>query len=210
MRDKVRPVRDEDGQILYWQGFLIGVTERVETEERLREAEARFRAMVERIPAVTYTDHVGADGITVMGFVSPQIEEILGYPPQRFLERADLWFEVMHPDDLARLRAIDAFNNSDLEPFEHEYRMRHADGHWVWVHDTSTAVLDEDGNLDYFLGFLTDVGSRHNAEAASARGRAHVPHDGRAEPGGLLHPEHRSRRSDEIAARSTSDPAPRS
>ena len=165
VRDKVRPVRDEEGQILYWQGFLIGVTDRVETEERLREAEARSRAIVERIPAVTYTDHVGADGLTVMGFVSPQVEEILGYPPQRFLERADLWFEIMHPDDLARLRAIDAFNNADLEPFEHEYRMRHTDGHWVWVHDRSTAVLDEDGNLDYFLGFLTDVSSRHDAEA---------------------------------------------
>jgi len=164
IQDKVRPVRDQSGAILYWQGFIVGVTERVATEERLREAEARFRAMVERIPAVTYTDHVGPDGITVMGFVSPQIEDILGYAPERFLERAELWFEVMHPDDLARLRAIDAFNNSDLEPFEHEYRMRHADGHWVWVHDTSTSVLDDDGNLDYFLGFLTDVSSRHDAE----------------------------------------------
>ena len=38
------------GQNLYWQGFLMGVTERVETEARLREAEARYRAMVERIP----------------------------------------------------------------------------------------------------------------------------------------------------------------
>ena len=42
--------------------------------------------------------------------------------------------------------------------------MRHADGRWVWVHDTSTAVLNEEGNLDYFLGFLTDVSSRHDAE----------------------------------------------
>jgi PAS domain S-box-containing protein len=164
VRDKVRPVRDEAGRIRYWQGFLVGVTERVETEERLREAEARFRTMVERIPAITYTDHVGEDGVTVMGFVSPQIEDILGYAPERFLERADLWFEIMHPDDLARLRAIDAFNNADLEPFEQEYRMQHADGHWVWVHDTSTAVLREDGTLDYFLGFLTDVSSRRHAE----------------------------------------------
>src|SRR5919106_1092792 len=139
VRDKVRPVRDDDDRILYWQGFLVGVTERVETEERLREAESRFRTMVERIPAVTYTDHVGEDGVTVMGFVSPQIEDILGHAPERFLERAELWFEIMHPDDLARLRAIDAFNNADLEPFEQEYRMRHADGPWVWVHATSTA-----------------------------------------------------------------------
>ncbi len=164
VRDMARPVHGDDGGILYWQGFLVGMTERMETEDRLLQAEARYRAMVERIPAVTYTDVVGDDGITMMGFVSPQIEDILGYPPQRFLDRAELWFEIMHPDDLAHLRAIDAFNNSDLAPFEHEYRMRHTDGHWVWVHDRSTAVLDEDGNLDYFLGFLTDVSSRHDAE----------------------------------------------
>lgn len=120
--------------------------------------------MVELIPAVTYTDLVGEDGITSMGFVSPQMEEILGFPPQRFLDDGGFWFELMHPDDLAHLRAIDAFNNSDFERFEHEYRMRHADGRWVWVHDISTAVLNDDGNLEYFLGFLTDVSSRRDAE----------------------------------------------
>ena len=130
----------------------------------MRLAEARYRAMVELIPAVTYTDHVGDDGLTVMGFVSPQMEDILGYPPQRFLDRPQFWFERMHPDDLRHLRAIDAFNNSDFEPFDHEYRMRHAHGHWVWVHDISTAVMDDEGNLDYFLGFLTDVSSRRKAE----------------------------------------------
>jgi PAS domain S-box-containing protein len=137
---------------------------RLETEGRLRRAEDRYRAMMERIPAVTYTDLVGDDGVTYMGFVSPQIEGILGYPPQRFLDHPELWFELMHPDDLAHLRAIDAFNNADLDPFDHEYRMRHVDGHWVWVHDISTAVLDATGNLDYFLGFLTDISSTTDAE----------------------------------------------
>jgi PAS domain S-box-containing protein len=164
VRDKARPVHDERGQIQYWQGFMVDVSEQVETEERLRLAEARYRAMVELIPAVTYTDHVGEDGLTVMGFVSPQIEDILGFPPQRFIDHPQFWFERMHPDDLRHLRAIDAFNNSDFEKFDHEYRMQHAHGHWVWVHDISTAVMDEDGNLDYFLGFLTDVSSRRKAE----------------------------------------------
>jgi PAS domain S-box-containing protein len=164
VRDKARPVLDEEEQILYWQGFLVDVSEQMEVEGRLRHAEARYRAMVELIPAVTYTDFVGEDGITSMGFVSPQMEEILGFPPQRFLDDGGFWFELMHPDDLAHLRAIDAFNNSDFERFEHEYRMRHADGHWVWVHDISTAVLNDDGNLEYFLGFLTDVSSRRDAE----------------------------------------------
>ena len=68
-----------------------------------------------RIPAVTYTDFVGDDGITSMGFVSPQMEAILGFPPQRFLDDAGFWFDQMHPDDLAHLRSIDAFNNADFE-----------------------------------------------------------------------------------------------
>jgi PAS domain S-box-containing protein len=164
VRDKARPVYDDDGRIAYWQGFMVDVSEQMEAEGRLRQAEARYRAMVELIPAVTYTDFVGPDGITSMGFVSPQMESILGYPPQRFLDDAGFWFDLIHPDDLAHLRSIDAFNNADFEPFDHEYRMRHADGHWVWVHDISTAVFDDGGNLDYFLGFLTDVSSRRDAE----------------------------------------------
>jgi PAS domain S-box-containing protein len=164
VRDVARPVRDAGGTVVHWQGFLLDVTERVETEGRLRDAEARYRAMVERIPAVTYTDLVDDDGETYMGFVSPQIGDILGHPPERFLEDASFWFSIMHPDDLAFLRSIDAFNNSDLRPFDHEYRMRHADGHWVWVHDISTAVLDEDGRLEYFLGFLTDISRSKDAE----------------------------------------------
>ncbi|HET9671518.1 MAG TPA: PAS domain-containing protein, partial [Actinomycetota bacterium] len=77
VRDLTRPVRDEDGRIVHWQGFLVDVTEWVETDHRLRDAEALYRAMVELIPAVTYTDLVGEDGETYMGFVSPQVEEIL-------------------------------------------------------------------------------------------------------------------------------------
>ena len=164
VRDNARPVYDEDGRIGYWQGFMVDVSEQMEAEGRLRQAEARYRAMVELIPAVTYTDFVGADGITSMGFVSPQMEAILGFPPQRFLDDAGFWFDQMHPDDLAHLRSIDAFNNADFEVFDHEYRMHHADGHWVWVHDISTAVFDQEGDLDYFLGFLTDVSSRRDAE----------------------------------------------
>jgi PAS domain S-box-containing protein len=144
---------------------MLGAAEQARrSEDRRREAEHRSRAMVELIPAVTYTDLVGDDGVTYMGFVSPQIADILGYPPERFLEDAAFWFSIMHPDDLAALRAIDAFDNTDVRPFDHEYRMRHADGRWIWVHDISTAVFDPEGELEYFLGFLTDVSARHDAE----------------------------------------------
>ncbi len=133
------------------------------TDAQAREAEERSRRLVERIPAVTYTDIPGPDGI-VMGFVSPQITSILGYAPQRFVDDPTLWVSLIHPDDRVALQATGALNPGDPSPFEEEYRMRAADGRWVWVHDSSTAVLDGEGTIEYFLGFATDITVRREAE----------------------------------------------
>jgi PAS domain S-box-containing protein len=141
-------------------GILAAAIERQRAEQELRDAERAYRAFVETIPAVTYTDVVVPGEGARLGFVSPQIEQILGYPPKRFLEEPGLWFDLIHPDDLARLRAADAFNAQDLSPFDEEYRMRAADGRWVWVHDVSTAVFADDGTVAYFQGFLEDVTAR--------------------------------------------------
>jgi PAS domain S-box-containing protein len=127
------------------------------------EAEARSHHLVERIPAVTYTDIPGPDGV-VMGFVSPQVTSILGYPPAGFTDDPRLWVSLMHPDDRVRLRTSGALSPNDPAPFDEEYRMLAADGRWVWIHDTSTAVFDDAGNIDYFLGFATDVTQRREAE----------------------------------------------
>jgi PAS domain S-box-containing protein len=127
------------------------------------DAEARSHHLVERIPAVTYTDIPGPDGV-VMGFVSPQITAILGYPQEDFIDDPRLWVGLMHPDDRSRLRASGALSPNNHAPFDEEYRMQAADGRWVWIHDTSTAVFDDAGTIEYFLGFATDVTQRREAE----------------------------------------------
>jgi len=167
VHDTSTPVAGPDGSPTFFQGFMIDVTRRKEAERRLRDAERRYRSMVEAIPAVVYIDEPtgGPPGMgAAVTFVSPQVEQILGYAPDRFVADAGLWFEVMHPDDLAELRARNAFSVDDLETFDEVYRMRHADGHWVWVHDTSTTVRHEDGSVAYFQGFMFDVTQRKEAE----------------------------------------------
>jgi PAS domain S-box-containing protein len=164
VHDTSTRVTGEDDRVSHFQGFMIDITAAKEAEDRLRETERRYRSVVESIPAVTYVDLPVEGGPTRMTFVSPQVEHVLGLPPQRFLDEPLLWFDLMHPEDLARLRAANAFDTSDTTPFDEEYRMRRADGEWVWVHDTSTAVFGEDGAIAYFQGFMIDVSRRKEAE----------------------------------------------
>ena len=167
VHDTSTPIpNDTDPGTIYFQGFLVDVTARREAEEARAEAERRYRTMVEALPAVTYIDEPipGEDDSATMPFVSPQIEQILGYPPDRFVRDNRFWFEIMHPDDYAALKAAGHLSVSNLDEVTQEYRMRHADGHYVWVQDTSKPVFDANGTVSFFQGFLVDVSTRHEAE----------------------------------------------
>ena len=139
------------------------VTERRRTEARLREAETRYRAMVERMPAITYTQKV--DGDYADTFVSPQVEEMLGYTPEEYLSRPKFCLEIVHPDDAERVRALDESTDASGEPFVSEYRVFARDGSVVWVRDEAVVARDEDGHALFWQGFMLDVTARKLAEA---------------------------------------------
>jgi diguanylate cyclase (GGDEF)-like protein/PAS domain S-box-containing protein len=109
------------------------------------EADSRYRVLVESVPAAVYIDVL--DPVFVGGgrvsYMSPQIETILGYPPEDFMTDADLWPQLIHPDDYAR--TIEAYNDhwdSGL-PLRADYRMFAHDGSVVWVHDEAFSMTDE-------------------------------------------------------------------
>src|SRR5436309_2743657 len=76
------------------------VTERRKAEAQLRKMEARYRTLVEGIPAVTFMAALdeGANEL----YVSPQIEELLGFSQKEWLENPILWFTQLHPEDRNR------------------------------------------------------------------------------------------------------------
>jgi PAS domain-containing protein len=67
---------------------------------QLSLAEARYRALVEQLPAVTFLAPL--DGSTSELYVSPQIEELLGFSAREWLEDPFLWMRQLHPDDRER------------------------------------------------------------------------------------------------------------
>jgi PAS domain S-box-containing protein len=148
-----------------WQGLIQDVTERKDAESRLREAEERYRLLVEQLPAVIYIDAV--DEIATARYVSPQYERITGYTPAERLADPGLWVRLIHPDDHDRVLAESNRTNETGEDYDIEHRIVHRDGRTVWVHDHAFLVPSAGGEHAW-QGVLTDITDRKLAEEALA------------------------------------------
>ena len=147
-RDEAVLQLDEQGRPIYWQGVMMDITARREAETGLAEAESRYRALVEQLPAIAYIDPVDRRGTV---YISPQSEAILGYTPQEWYADTGLWRKIVHPDDRDHQLA------GGTDPTSSTYRMIAKDGRVVWIHDQSRPVYDDSGTLVYWQGLLLDV-----------------------------------------------------
>jgi diguanylate cyclase (GGDEF)-like protein/PAS domain S-box-containing protein len=146
-------------------GYVVNsrdITGRKETEDRLREAEKRYRMLVERIPAITYIQEISSPSETV--YVSPQVTDIMGYTPEECTSTPDFWIRILHPDDREAVLAEDRRTNQTGEPFVMEYRRFAKDGRLVWIRDEATLVRNEEGDPLYWLGVQIDITERKQAE----------------------------------------------
>ncbi len=89
-------------------------------------------------------------------FVSRQSQDILGYPPQAWLEQPNFWEEKLHPQDAAKAIRTAHDLSAQAEPYTHEYRMITADGETVWIRESGT-VLVEKGRPVAVRGIFLDI-----------------------------------------------------
>src|SRR5215471_2567913 len=147
-----------------WSKVLISVseiTERKRAEAALRAAEAKYRTLVEQLPLVTYAVDLKSGAVI---YVSPQIEDLLGYPAAQWLSETQNWYSVLHPDDRDSVLAATEVAHASEKAFRGEYRLVASDGRVVWVRDEATIVQDEQGQPLFAQGFLLDVSDRQRAE----------------------------------------------
>ncbi|MGZ4335334.1 MAG: PAS domain S-box protein [Gaiellaceae bacterium] len=160
----------EDGVAVGIQAICRDLSERREDARALHEAEARHHGLIRQLPLVTYVerpskDPTGAQLETV--FMSPQIEELLGYPPEQWIG-TDLWHDLVVPEDRDRLEHESDAAALRGETFRSEYRMTAVDGRTVWVLEVQVPIRDADGALISTQGFLIDITDRRAAEEALA------------------------------------------
>ncbi|HEU4738443.1 MAG TPA: EAL domain-containing protein [Solirubrobacterales bacterium] len=121
-----------------------------------------FQRLVEQLPVIVYSAELGERGR--WRYVSPQVEEILGYKPEDFISDPGLWSSRLHPDDRQRALALESeehLGNRDTAPAE--YRMFRRDGEVVWMHDEAVLEAGEDG-VPVWHGVLYDVSERKETE----------------------------------------------
>jgi PAS domain S-box-containing protein len=142
--------------------MIENVDELKRAEELLQGAEERYRTLVEQLPIVTYIDAL--DHVSSSIYMSPQVEELLGYSVEEWQADPELFVKILHDDDRERVLQEVVRTNASTEPFVEEYRMIARDGRVVWVRDAAVAIRDARGVPAESQGYLLDITDRKVVE----------------------------------------------
>ena len=161
-QDEANVVEDPVSGVRFWHGVMLDVTELKLAEANHSELAAKYRTLVEQIPAVVYLAEYGEQGDWL--YISPQLERVLGYTPEEWLAHPHPMASFTHPDDIAVVREAEERSLSLGEPFRAEYRMQTKDGGWLWILDEATAVRDQNERPFVLQGVMYDISERKRSE----------------------------------------------
>ncbi len=139
------------------------IASRMAVEAALRESEAELRAATELSPQSPWS--AAPDGRILS--LSGRVSRATGVPAEQRLGHA--WSSVIHPEDRPAMEAAWADSVATAQPYDHEFRLRLADGTWRWSRSRGAPRLDPEGRVLRWYGGTEDVHDRKIAEAALHR-----------------------------------------
>ncbi|GAB4212879.1 MAG: PAS domain-containing sensor histidine kinase [Roseiflexaceae bacterium] len=154
-----RPVRTAEGAVLGICVAVLDTTVYHNALDALAKSEERWRALIQHSSDALMVLEPNA----VVRFASPALERVLGYPLDRFI--GSYPGDLIHPDDRqhvsqARKRLI----ATSGEMIMLSARVRHRDGHWVWLEGGAVNMLDNP-NIGGLIVALRDISERRNLES---------------------------------------------
>ena len=137
------------------------------TEETLPSMADRYRVLVEQIPAVVFMGYL--DGGVSEAYVSPAIEQMLGFSREEWLDDPIRWYQQIHPEDRERwsVEAAEMFTSG--KPLKSVYRVLARDGRVVWFHCEAKLVRRHDGQPWFIHGVGFDITDLKQTEQALQR-----------------------------------------
>ena len=134
--------------------------ERVKAEEALRESEAKYRLLVNQIPAVVFKGYQDWS----VDFFDRKIEKLTGYSKEEFDSRQLKWCDLILPEDLDMARGLFKQALKTDKSYVREYRIRKKDGEIAWIQARGQIFCDAAGQVDYVSGVFFDITARKAAE----------------------------------------------
>jgi len=160
---RARMLRDDEGRPLHLVGTNMDLTEIREIQDQLAEQSERLAHLLESTGAGTWEWDIGSGRMVI----DNRWAEIIGYRLEE-LEPVDLntWSSRLHPEDRQMaLAALDAACSPEGSPYRTEYRLRHRDGHWVWILDQAKVVSrTENGHALLMYGTHLDITEQKDME----------------------------------------------
>ncbi|QIZ71893.1 PAS domain S-box protein [Oxynema aestuarii] len=161
--DAIEVLRDRHGQPVEIVGCLQDITERKQASIIQEELLRRNESLVEALGEIVYDYFVSTEFIVWDGAYTA----VLGYSPAEMVTDAKIsWLDRVHPDDLDGVfkeldKAVDGRRLYNIE-----YRLRHRDGFYLWMHDKGAIHYNERGEAERIVGILTNITERKQAEQA--------------------------------------------
>lgn len=159
------PICDDSGCVVALEGIARDVTARKRAEEELRQVQEKYRRLVEQLPGVVYLLDFDRPFPRRTAYISPRIQDLLGFTVEEWLEDPELWIRQIAPEDRERVLAAVRELNDAREPFDLTYRVRRRDGRTVWIRNITSVFPESSGLRRFAQGIMLDV----TAEVEEAR-----------------------------------------
>ena len=173
---------DGENRPTYCIHLIQDINQRKYAINALQESRQKYEALINTLEGIVWE----ADAETFeFSFVSPQAEQILGYPVDKWLSQPRFWRNHVHPEDLRK--SVEASNQArkNKHGYELEYRIVAADGRSVWLRDT-VGVVQQDGQVTKLRGVMIDITKRKEAELALQSSEAQLRQSQKMEAIGRL------------------------
>jgi diguanylate cyclase (GGDEF)-like protein/PAS domain S-box-containing protein len=149
-------IHDEQGQPLWMFGSHMDITDRWLLEQQHTELLGRLNRLFVNLPGYLYQYRLRPDGTSHFPFATEAIERAYGCLPAAVEHDATPVFQVLHPDDFARVSESIAASASALTVWHERYRVNHPTRGLIWVKGNATPEREADGSI-LWHGYLRDV-----------------------------------------------------
>lgn len=141
------------------------LSQKADLYQQTMEELSLAKLIIEQSPVILFRRKAGPTGTKpTLEYVSDNLTRF-GYDPRDFLEEKVRFAEIVHGDDIDRLRdEINHYAESDVEEYTQYYRVLTKNGEERWVEDQTSVVRDNQGNKIHNQGILIDITERRLAE----------------------------------------------